>query len=296
MRDSGKIIFLLLVMIAAQVAVYGQVSSNGRSRIKRAEAETVRLQRELLKLRNESARERKLTEEKLRSIEERVGDAQSRSEDVRKETDVKLSQSADRYETRYSAADVSISRLHLYLAGVATMLVGLSAILFVVVNRRMRALGEVNESKIQETRRSLDEENVRLDQKLVELMAGKLSEQRESQNLMVADDEPDHSLALKVADEIVRIERNLSAMDPALRGRKQLVASVERIRDNFAAKGYEIVAMLGKPYDEGMKVIANFKPDDSLPDGVRIISRIVKPQVNFRGTMIQAAQIEVSQG
>jgi len=57
----------------------------------------------------------------------------------------------------------------------------------------------------------------------------------------------------------------------------------------------KIVNMLGKPYNEGMKVVANFVPDDSLEEGKQIITGIIKPQINYRGVMIQAAQITVSQ-
>ena len=102
--------------------------------------------------------------------------------------------------------------------------------------------------------------------------------------------------ATKVADEIIRIQKNLTRMDEKTKGLKQLAASVKRIQDNFAANGYEIVEMLGKEYNEGMKVSANFIPDDNLEAGQQIITRIIKPQVNYKGVMIQSAQIEVSQG
>lgn len=110
-----------------------------------------------------------------------------------------------------------------------------------------------------------------------------------------ASDE-DHSLALKVADEIVRIEKNTSKMDAKTKGLKQLVASVKRIQDNFAANGYEIVNMLNQPYDERMKVSASFVPSEELETDEQIITKIIKPQVNYQGSMIQAAQIEVSVG
>lgn len=85
-------------------------------------------------------------------------------------------------------------------------------------------------------------------------------------------------------------------MDEKTKGLKQLNSSVQRIQDNFAANGYELVEMLGKEYNEGMKVTANFTPSEDLETGKQIISRIIKPQVNFKGEMIQAAQIEVSVG
>ena len=85
-------------------------------------------------------------------------------------------------------------------------------------------------------------------------------------------------------------------MDAETKGLKQLSASVIRIQDNFKANGYEMIDMLNKPYDQGMKVSANFIPDETLKAGEQIITRIIKPQVNFNGVMIQSAQIEVSQG
>lgn len=53
--------------------------------------------------------------------------------------------------------------------------------------------------------------------------------------------------------------------------------------------------MLGKPYNEGMKVVANFVVDENLKEGQQIISGIIKPQINYNGQMIQSAQITVSQ-
>ena len=106
----------------------------------------------------------------------------------------------------------------------------------------------------------------------------------------------DHSLALKVADEIVRIQRNLSNMDPGIKGLKQLEFAVERIQDNFKENGYEIVELLNKPYHQGMKLSAKFKPDHSLQIGAKIITRIIKPMVNFNNITIQEAQVEVSVG
>ena len=107
--------------------------------------------------------------------------------------------------------------------------------------------------------------------------------------------ETDHSLALKVADEIVRIELNLSRMDASVKGYKQLAKAVGRIKNNFQANGYEIIDMLGKPYNEGMKVVANFVPDETLKEGEQIITGVTKPQINYNGKMIQSAQITVSQ-
>lgn len=163
---------------------------------------------------------------------------------------------------------------------------GLYYILRAKISRDTRTLQGL--SKRQD---KFEEDALKLDKELLDILSSKVSLQQ-SEN---KDKTPDHSLALKVADEIVRIETNLSRMDSSIRGYKQLSASVRRIKDNFAANGYEFVDMLGKPYNEGMKVIANFVPDETLPENAQIITSIIKPQINYNGVMIQAAQITVSQ-
>ena len=109
------------------------------------------------------------------------------------------------------------------------------------------------------------------------------------------DAEPDHSLVKALADRITFMEMTLYRMDPSVKGHKQLTKSIKNMKDNLMANGYELVDMLGKEYVEGMKLSASFISDDSIEEGKQIITGIVKPQINFKGKMIQAAQITVSQ-
>lgn len=197
---------------------------------------------------------------------------------------------------RIESLDESLSQNTLYWI-IAVLAVGLITLgLFLMLRKRVSD----NQSSIVEiissTRKQLEQEGIRLDEKLIGIMETQLKVIQEEKTSSDNTSEPDHSLALKVADEIVRIEKNIIQMDEDTKGLKQLAKAVERIRDNFASNGYEMVDMLGKPFDDGMKVTANFKPDENLAEGERIISRIIKPQVNYKGVMIQSAQIEVSQG
>ncbi len=107
--------------------------------------------------------------------------------------------------------------------------------------------------------------------------------------------EPDHSLIKTLADRITFMEMTLFKMDPKVKGYKQLSKSISQMKDNLLANGYELVEMLGKPYNDGMKAVANFNDDDEIEEGKRIITAIIKPQINYKGQMIQAAQITVSQ-
>lgn len=184
--------------------------------------------------------------------------------------------------------------------------VGITAFIAVVIgiiarwlSRRIKSgtssIDEVRKAQdaLQVAQAKMQEESIKLDNKLIEI-----AEQQMKASVPTSGQGStaiDHSLALKVADEIVRIELNLSRMDSSVKGYKQLAKAVQRIKDNFQANGYEIVDMLGKPYNEGMRINANFVLDESLPMGTQKITSITKPQVNYNGEMIQKAQVTVSQ-
>ena len=176
---------------------------------------------------------------------------------------------------------------------IVTIIIFVMAVIYFILYKRVEK-GKSAIDKIKDTQKSIQEESLKLDGKLVGLLNQQLNVQANiSSN--ESNTQIDHSLALKVADEIVRIEMNLSRMDSSIKGHKQLSKAVERIKNNFLANGYEMVDMLGKPYNDGMKVVANFVSDENLKDGEQIITGIIKPQVNYNGRMIQAAQITVSQ-
>lgn len=153
-------------------------------------------------------------------------------------------------------------------------------------------------SKINSTKNYLEEEAIKLDRKLLGILEVHLTAQKE-QNLASNKEKglsPDHSLALKVADEIVRMQKNMSKIDKSVKGLKPLEKGIERIRSNFASNGYEMVDLLNKSYEERMNIdVINFLEDETLVEGTKMITKIIKPQVNFEGTLIQRAQVEVSQ-
>ena len=108
---------------------------------------------------------------------------------------------------------------------------------------------------------------------------------------------PDHSLALKLAGEITTIERNISFMDEGTRGLKPLRRSVGKLKDNLLANGYEMPELLHQKYVQGMNVIVvTTHQDDTLEAGVELISKVLVPQVNYQGKLIQAPQVEISIG
>ena len=217
---------------------------------------------------------------------------------ISNELGTKIQETGQKADSQIAELDSNVEKNRLYwiIATLATLLLG--GLIYWLLGKRISSSKTDVETQIRNTKASLEEESVKLDNKLVEVLETQLKLQQETSKSqpVSSSEKADHSLALKVADEIIRIQKNLSRMDDSTKGLKQLNSSVQRIQDNFASNGYELVDMLGKEYNEGMKVSANFVPSEDLETGKQIITRIIKPQVNFKGEMIQAAQIEVSVG
>ena len=156
------------------------------------------------------------------------------------------------------------------------------------------------EEQLKRTKKSLEEEAIKLDSKLVEVLESQLKlHQAETPAPVVASTDtatPDHSLALKVADEIVRMQKNIAKMPEDVKGLKPLLKGIERIQNNFLANGYEMINLLNKDYDERMNIdVINFITDENIPSGRKVITAVIKPQVNYNGVLIQRAQVDVSQ-
>ncbi len=192
------------------------------------------------------------------------------------------------------------SRTSWGIAAVIVLLCAIAAIVWLFMRKLKSGSASIDEVRkaqkvLEKAQTKMQEESIKLGNKLVEIAEQQLTALKTATSAKAPTGERDHSLTLKVADEIVRIEMNLSRMDASVKGYKQLSKAVQKIKDNFSANGYEIVDMLGKPYIAGMKAAVTFVTDESLEQGKQIITRIIKPQINYKGQMIQAAEIEVSQ-
>ncbi len=108
--------------------------------------------------------------------------------------------------------------------------------------------------------------------------------------------EADHHLPLKLADEIHRMRKRLASLPEDTKGLTPLQKSLERLESELAEQGYEIVDHTGMAYTENLSVKARFVPSDDLGPDQKIISKVVVPQVNYKGVMIRMADIEVSIG
>ena len=159
-------------------------------------------------------------------------------------------------------------------------------IVYIFLNKKWN--NETN--KISLKQKEILEKQLEDSQKLADWLTDKSSSELSSK-----PNETDHSFAKRVADEIVRMSNNLSRMDDSIRGFKQLSASVRKLIQSLSSNDYEIIELLNKPYSSGMNLEANFVIDEKIKKGAKIITRVIKPQINYKGKMIQSAQVEVSQ-
>jgi hypothetical protein len=171
------------------------------------------------------------------------------------------------------------------------IIVGLIIIMILAVYIILTRRSHVQTKKLSKKQKEILEQQISDSQKIADWLDSK-----SENNLSAASSENiDHSFAKRVADEITRIGLNLSRMDKEVRGHRQLSSSVRKLEQSLKMNGYEIKNLLNERYDPGMNLEANFITDENLEPGQSIITRVIKPQINYNGKLIQMAQVEVSQ-
>lgn len=179
--------------------------------------------------------------------------------------------------------------------GLLVLLAAITAVVYWLLSKRTKDNTD-SVTTLRAAQEKLQEEAVKVDQRLIDILNKQIeSDNASKQNVHDTASEPDHSLVLKISTEIAKLQNNIAKMDPSVRGHKQLKQSLDRMINNMKAKGYEIINLIGQDYNEGMPFEVRFIPDETLPEGKRIISGVDQLQVNYNGKMIQHAKIVVRQ-
>jgi hypothetical protein len=182
-----------------------------------------------------------------------------------------------------------------------------SSLIFLLILTLILLIGftlfrKATKTELLQARHNLDSEFNKFDLKITELFESQV----ETMSLLQATSdsgvqksamaEPDHGMIFKVLTELHRMKNRLAKMPPDTKGLKPLEKAVERIEENLMEKGYEMVDLLNQPYVDGMTVNQEYLFDESLSPDERIISKVVKPQINFNGVIAQVADVIVSIG
>ena len=296
MKKTILILALILITI-------GQIGANDSEDINRLQREISRLKSNVSHLRQEDSRLRILYQTQTLELDSlKVIQIQQANnvETLTQKIGADLSEAHKKIDDNANTLSNSIkAQTWMGLIGLV-IAIGLLACTYYILRKKISSgattIDKIRsaQERLESAQKSLLEESVKLDNKLVELLDKQMKRELNDNKEPIAQ-KTDHSFALKVGDEIAKIETNLSKMDPEVRGYKQLKQALKRIKDNFNAQGYEIVELLGLDYNDGMPFEAQFVPDDTLPEGKRIISGISRLQINYNGEMVQTAKITVRQ-
>lgn len=170
----------------------------------------------------------------------------------------------------------------------------LSVIVFLVLRSKLSSSTKDLDSQIAKTNVTLQNEAIKLDSKLVEILQSQLSilkEEEKTKGKPTA--EADHKLPLKVGEEIHRMRKRIENMPQEIKGLSALTNSLQRLEEEFNEGGYSIEDLLGKKYVDGMKVEARFVDNPNIPKGEEIITDVLRPEIKYKGVVIQVAKVEV---
>jgi cell division septum initiation protein DivIVA len=209
---------------------------------------------------------------------------------------IQIKETGDKNEGKITEVSESLSKKSLYgIIGVLAAIL-LSGLLYLLLSKKQKADKTDVEGQLSQTRKTIAEEQIQINIKLAELYNGQMELIKVERKSNPNNGEIDHSLPLKVADEIVKMQMNLAHMDSKIKGHRHLSIAVTNVFDNFKANGYEIIDHLNKPYNDGMNMQATKEPDPTLKEGVQIIRRVIKPEIYFNNKIIQHAQVIVAYG
>ena len=298
-----KNIYTIIIILGLSFPISAQENlPEWKQEIRKANKQFLSLKSENLKLSKEIRlinSNLRQTQMQLDSLKQTTRNNIEAIADTANKLEIQIQETSKKSDGQISEVKETVSNKTLLgIIGILTALL-VSGLLYWFLYRRQKTDKSDLIEQLSQTKISLEENLIKEFGRQAEMMETQLNLMK-TQKLEVTtkiDSEPDHSLPLKLANEINLIERNINLMDAKTRGLKQLQASVGKLKDNLAANGYEIPDMLGRRFDQGMRVIVTTSiPDETLENGQEVISKILIPQVNFNNKMIQTAQIEVSVG
>jgi len=251
-----------------------------------------KLQTELRNQKSDFSKQISAVNSEIERLQKQVQSNNNAINQTTQELGIKITTTETSTNQKISEVGDSLSKTTLLVIIGLLFAIIISGVVYLLLRKKQQADKTDIVAQLSQTKQAIDEKLVNEFAKNTEILETLSKMSKPSQITG-----PDHSLALKVASEINVIERNINLMDTKTRGLRQLARSVEKLKDNLAANGYEIPQLLGKEFNQGMNVIvASSIDDETIGKGSIIITKILIPQVNYNGVMIQTAHIETSVG
>mgnify|MGYP002623730175 FL=1 len=291
---KNSTIFIALLLSFSVVNAQTIDSSETNHRIDNLEQQNMLLKRQLIQLEQraqELAIQVSHNSEKVNLlgevVEQKVGGLHGQMDSIDEQYGLRMSNT----ETAVQETGVRQQKSITWGIIIAVVLTIITVVVYLLLHKRIAKKGD----DIELLRARADD----LNRQMVERMDKELAElQKIVSSLSVPGTGAthNHDIVLAVGDNLAIMESNLYRMDAKTPGYRTLTRAVEKMKNNLLQKGYDFVNMLGTEYVDGMNVDkVVFKDDENIEEGKQIITAVRRPQINYNGTAIQLANIEVSQ-
>jgi septal ring factor EnvC (AmiA/AmiB activator) len=282
-------IFTLFIVLFS-ITAFAQTDSMAFAQLQQKVAQ---LQKELKQQRDNFSKQLEAANDSMYRLHSEIETERARISALADSLSAEIADTRSRAEQRIADVDQSLGQTAWWAIAGILFAVIVSDVVYGLLRRKQTSDRTDPVARLSEAKRSIDG-------KLVREFARNAETLETLSKMLSSVSQPagaDHSLALKLADEITIMERNINHMNQNIKGLKPLIRAIERLKTNLHSNGYEFVELVGRPYNERMKItIVSSIPDENVDKGIDIISKVIKPQVNYQDKMIQVAQVEVTVG
>lgn len=286
---------LFFVALTASITTYG--NTNDSLKIVTLQREVSNLKSTISRLQQEDGRLRGVYQQQAKELDSLWTNQQQQTENVKTLADkvgADISDTNQKIDSNVSTLSKSLNS-RTWFGGFGILIaIGLLVYTYYILKRKISS-GATTIDKIrsaqeglEKAQKAMQEESVKLDSKLVELLDKKITTQPQDNT------EEDHKLVKSIATEVVRIEQNLAFMDQKTKGVSNLKNRASAIKSTLQSKGYELPSLIGETYHEGDNMKPTMELDEELPVGTYVIRRVMKPMILYKGKMIQAAEVVVA--
>ncbi|MFZ4798120.1 MAG: hypothetical protein ACOYMA_11550 [Bacteroidia bacterium] len=208
---------------------------------------------------------------------------------LRDSLEVKISTTNQIANKRINIVEESLSKNSLY--GIIAVLLAFIfvVLIYLVLNNKLSRDKTELADKIRNTKSELEKESANLDKQLLDIIEKQL---KVADKLNQQSSDIEHTFHKNSANELMRITNYANTLEPNSPESVALLGSLSNLRNYFKLSKYEITDFTGRDYDE--RIPMNVKKtiyDELLPLGKEIISKTLKPQIKYKGVVIQDAEV-----
>lgn len=205
------------------------------------------------------------------------------------ELDLKIKDTDFSTNQKITDVDKSLNKNSLYGIIGLLLVILLSGLLYLLLRKRQKTDKTEVVEKLQQTKTELSQESTRLDLELLNVIEKQL---KVVDKLNVTEAEIDHTFHKNSANELQRITNYANTLSADSQEAIALQGSLGRLRNYFNASDYEITDFTGNDYDERIPMkIRETIYEETLVKGSEIISKTLKPQIKFKGIVIQESEV-----